>query len=319
MAKEQLQQGDSAAPAAKSKKGRRVRLIIGVVLIVLVVAFSGVNIIDMRQRINAETDEAARSLLWRGLQNDYIVFAGLLIVALGITFGIMPARRPLPLRIIGCVVWIAGLVITAETAYLAVQTVIHSRQADVDPEAQKAVVVGMALNPNSSAPFDLNARLNTAAAWWQDHQEHELIVTAGTDYIPVESADGGDVTSVEGTQNTLAGRGDDRKKKGTSTPSVMQNLLRGLGVTPRWITQEKNSKSLNEIFGQVVSMRGMNADTPIIVITNGCYMNDTVRLARQAGFTRISRLPADSSVGGYLTSILWETWLENDPLLKAAQ
>ena len=48
-------------------------------------------------------------------------------------------------------------------------------------------------------------------------------------------------------------------------------------------------------------------------------MNDTVRIAKDAGFTNVSRLPARSTFWGYLSGILWETWLENDPVLVAAQ
>lgn len=317
MAKEKQLKDVQDSPSRRSATLRKVRVIIGLILVVLVVALALIVTIHMRQRINSEASEAAKSLLWRGLQDDYIVFAGMLVVALGLVFGLVPKKRSAALCIITCTVWGIGLLITAEAAYLTAKTVIHSRQQDVSPEARHVVVVGMALNSNSSAPYELAARLDTAAAWWQGHQDSEIIVTTGTDFIPVETADGGEVTTVEDTVKSDLPR--TTKKQGTTTASVMLNMLKNTGVPTRWITQEKKSTNTEEVFAQVITMKGIKSSTPIIIVTNGCYMNDTVRIAKEAGFTDVSRLPAPSAFGGYLTNILWETWLENDPVLVAAQ
>lgn len=322
MSKKKGKNNNQKSPARKIKTRGKVRIAIGLVLFALVLADALIVIIDMRQRISIETNEAAKSLLWRGLQNDYIVFSAMLIVTLGIVFGLAPKRRNVALCIVCCTIWGISLLVTAEAAYLTAKTVIRSNQKEINPEARHLIVVGTALNPNSSAPYDLSARLDTVSAWWLEHQEDDVIVTTGTDFVPVETEDGGEVTTVENTtQNNLKGRGDDKKKQGTSTSSVMINILRKKGVLPRYITKETDSTSLPDIFEKVLTLKDssrkpITTDTPIIIVTNGCYMNDTVRIAREAGFTNISRLPAPSTFQGYLTNILWETWLAYDPALN---
>lgn len=320
MAKKQIKSRNKGASAHKARS--TIRVIIGLVLFALVVTVALIVIIDMRQRINIETNEATKSLLWRGLQNDYIVFGAMLIVTLGIIFGLAPRKRNVALCIAGCIIWGISLLVTAEAVYLSVRTVVRSNEKEINPEASHLVVMGTALNPNSSAPYDLSVRLDTAAEWWLEHQEHDVIVTTGTDFVPVETADGGEVTTVENTtQNTLSGRGDDKKKQGTSTSSVMINILRKKGVLPRVIDKETASTNTREIFDEILKLKDshrkpITTDTPIIIVTNGCYMNDTVRIAREAGFTDISRLPAPSSFSGYLTNVLWETWLTYDPFIS---
>ena len=144
MEDEQVRLADQQPAPGKKGKRSKVRIILGLVLVALVIAFSLIVLISMRQRIDA-AEGAEKNLLWRGLQDDYIVCASLLVVALGIAFGIAPARRNIVLRILGGIVWCAALAVTVEAVYLCTQTIIHSSDRDDTSEAKYAVLVGDAL------------------------------------------------------------------------------------------------------------------------------------------------------------------------------
>ncbi len=348
MAKVRLQKDDSQPVSENPRKRSKIRIILGCVLVAAVVALALMNILPLRQRIDT-ADGAIKPLLWRGLQNHYVVFSAMLVVALGIAFGIMPARRPLALRIIGCIVWIAGLAVTADAVYLTAQTIRHSNRAEVAPEAGYVVVLGGELD-NGNLPPDLAARLDTAAEWWKAHQGNTtLIMSNASSSIVAE-----EVTVVKAAvSNNLPGR---KKKQGVTLRTIMSSALESSGVKSEneneiLVRMETDSRNVSEAFDNILhdpaflkylnkktadddpdlnqllemkendpsSVVCVEENTPIIVITNGCYMNETVLLAKNAGFTNISRLPAASSFSGYLTNALWETWLEHDPVLKAAE
>ena len=75
---------ESAAPRKRVSRRR----VIGIALIVLVTVFTLIVTVVMRQRIEA-AEESMKPYLRRALQNDLIVCAGLLIVAIGVAFDFM--------------------------------------------------------------------------------------------------------------------------------------------------------------------------------------------------------------------------------------
>ena len=327
MAKELLP-NDTLQPSEEKSPGRgKWRLIVGLIVLALVVAFSLIVIITMRQRIN-EADELTRPLLWRGLRDTYVFCGAMLIVALGITFGagILPCRRPMALRVIGAVIWVAALAVTVEGVYATTRTAIHSGKQEIASEARYLLVPGAALTENRTTD-ELADRLDTASDWWVSHQDATMVTMKATDAVLVETFDGGETTKQKSKVNTsLPGR---KKSQGVTASSVMKTHVgdylvdyfpkdsKGDQDIPETVLlQEDNSKTVREGFEQVLAMDGIDADTPIIIVTNGCQMGDTVRIAKEVGFTDVSRLPAPSSFWGYMSNIMWETWLENDPDLS---
>ena len=317
----------SLSAAEKADKRRKIRLIAGLVLIGLVIAFSLISIINIRQRI-VEADEVSEPLLWRGLQDTYIFCGALLIVALGIAFGvgIVSSGRPRALRIIGAVIWFAALAVSAEGIYAMTRTVIHSNQQEVAADARYLVVVGTPLTENRTTD-ELAARLDTASDWWETHQDSTMITTKATDAVLVETFDGGETTKQKAKVSTsLPGR---KKSQGVTTNSVMKTHIceyleayfpknaKGEQDIPETVLiQEDQSVNVRQAFEQLLAMDMIDENTPIVVVINGCQMGEAVRIAREAGFTDISRLPAGSSFWGYMSNIMWETWLENDPELS---
>ena len=316
---------DNESPRKRSK----IRLILGCVLVALVLVFSLIVLINMRQRVGAASG-AEQDLLWRGLQDDYIFCICLLIVSLGIAFGIAPSRRSTAMRIVGGVIWCIALVVVVETGWLAAKTIIHSGQQEIAPEAKHVVVVGSALTEKDKQPTPmLEDRLDTAADWWKGHQDDSLIVCRATESV-VETFYGGSIEKKESkVKNTMPGR---KSRKGTTPETVLTTHITDRGVPASSVIMETDSTNAEEAFEKVLGLKELYAgteldtkvdldittDTPIVIVTNGCFMNDTIRQARKAGFTNISRLPAPSTFGDYLSSFLWETWLENDPVLKAS-
>ena len=330
MEDEQVRLADQQPAPGKKGKRSKVRIILGLVLVALVIAFSLIVLISMRQRIEA-AEGAEKNLLWRGLQDDYIVCASLLVVALGIAFGIAPARRNIVLRILGGIVWCAALVVTAEAAYLCTKTIIHSKQSEIAPEATHVIVVGTALSEADKQPTEeLSHRLDTAADWYENSGRDDalVVICKATDAV-IETFNGEDYTQTKAKVNTsMPGR---KKRKGSTPETVLVTVMMEKGIPENALVMENQSRNPKEGFEQVLELAALYADvdvgkdvridkdTPVIIVTNGCYMNDTVRLAQEVGFTNISRLPAPSTFGEYLNNFLWETWLENDPALQPAE
>ena len=308
---------DQPFPPSNQRRRSIVRVVIGLVLVALVIAFSLIVLIGMHQRIDA-AGEAEKALLQRGLQNDYIVCVSLLIIALGITFGLAPVRRHVVLCIIVCAVWGCALLVVGEAAYLVGDTIIHSSDRDDTSEAQYAVVVGEPLRERQ-ATGELAARLDTAAGWWKEQNDNNIvIIVSNASAVSVESDFEEEAETQEAAvEVSHAGR---VKSKGNTPSSVMKSTLEEKGVPKYAVKEEKVSDSVRSCFEQVLKQfNKIREDTPVVIITNGCYMNDTVRIAKEVGFTNISRLPAASGFKGYVTDVLWETWLRCDPVLKAAE
>ena len=327
MAKVQLQKKETEKEkSTRARKRGKARRITGLVLIGLVAAFSLIVIITMRERIQ-EADDISRPLLWRGLQDTYIFCGALLIVALGIAFGIgiLTPQRKKALRIVTAVIWVAALAVSVEGVYAMARTIIHSGQQDISSDARYMVVVGTPLTENRTTD-ELAARLDTASDWWKDHPDSTIITTKATDAVLVETFDGGETTKQKATVSTsLPGR---KKSQGVTTTSVMKTHIGDYleeyfprkangdhDIPEEVLIQEDKSANVRQAFEEVLAMDQIDENTPIIVVTNSCLMGDTVRIAEETGFQNISRLPAPSSFWGYLTNIMWETWLENDPAI----
>lgn len=296
------------------RKGGKIRLIVGIALVVLVVVFALTVTVQMRQRIEA-ADEAAKPLLRRALLDNWVAFTGMLIVSLAVVFGIMPFKKNLALKIICCVIFGIGVLVTAESLILSGRMLIGVFQKDASPDAQYVVVLGSELNEDKSPTADLTSRVNTAWKWWNSHPETTLILS--------NSAEGGEAASSSSTTVTskvstsLPGRTS--KKKGNTPSAVMSNILqKDKGVPAEQIIVEDQSRNEEQGFENILAMENIDESTAIVVVTTNYDMVRAVEAAEKAGFTNISRLPAPASFWEFGTNLLWETWNEYDPVLKAA-
>ena len=288
------------ADGAPVRKHRNLRRIIGIVLLVLVVVFGLITIITMRQRVEA-ADEMSRPILQRALMYDLIVVAGVLIVALGITFDVFTAVRNRVVRIIGYVVWGAGIAIVAEALLMSGSVIIGNMNRKAPAETRYVMVVGSALAEDNSIPGELNARLRTAGNWWKDHPDTTVIVT---------------------------GSGKASKKKNTSLAglSIVGSPVDTIGasLTARSVPEDSvlkvgRSDSPEQGFENLLKQDGIGTDTPIVLIVDPYDMGKTARIAEEAGFTSVSTLPADSNIWSFGTNVLWDVWNRYDPDLKPAE
>ena len=153
----QIQEADGA-PVRNRPKARR---IIGIALIVLVVAFALISTVSMHQRAEA-ADEAAKPLLQRALQNNLIVCAGFLIVGIGIAFDTLTGARNVVVRVIGYIIWAAGIMVATEAILLCGTVLLGNSDRNIPRDTRYVMVVGTALEENSAIPGELSTRLETA-------------------------------------------------------------------------------------------------------------------------------------------------------------
>ncbi|MBR4458099.1 MAG: YdcF family protein [Clostridia bacterium] len=304
--------GDTSA-----RKRGKVRLTIGGILIALVAAFTLIVTVTMRQRIEA-ADAAMKPLLWRGLQNDLIVCAGLMIVAVGITFNVFTKSRHLAVKILGYAVWGLGILITAEALLLTGDVLLRSTARDAAPDAPYAVVISGAINADKSLPVDLTARVDTAVDWWKSHPGTTLILAgdSGADY------DENAASTAKKKTNTLLSsmnKSSSVSKDSNTESGAMKTALIDRGVEETAIRMTKQSLTDETRFENLLSMTGVEADTPIVLITNNYDMNRIVGIAQDSGFTNVTRLPAPAGFWEFGTNILWQVWSEYDPVLRPAK
>ncbi len=318
------------------RKHRNLRLKIGITLILLAVAFTLIVTITMRQRIEA-ADEAAKPLLWRGLQNDLIVCTGLLIVTIGFTFDFLTKSRLKGVRILGYVIFGIGVLIAAEALFMSGRIVIRDMKRDAAPEAPYVVVLGTELGEGNTATLDLSARLDTALTWWKDHPDTTLVVTGG-----------GEATKAKAAKYQTRGASTSNKRKSAvdTIGSLMADrvtvvLMERAGLVidesmeaedskaskrkeefknqaEAMIVKVGQSETAEEAFANLLTQRGFETDTLIVLVTNNYDMEEAVLAAEAAGFTNVTRLPAPSDFWQYGTNVLWEVWKEYDPAVSPA-
>lgn len=326
-------------PAAP--KHGKARLIVGITLIVLVVIFALLSTIVMRQRIEA-ADEAAKPLLRRGLQNDLIVFIGLLIVVVGFTFDILTGSRFRAVRLVGYAVFGIGILVTAEALFMSGRIAIRDKVRTASPKAPYVLVLGTDLiGEKNEAPLDLNARLDTALDWWKEHSDVKVIV-AGTGTVAkastrkyttpgYTSSNKGKsavdsigsymtqritavLTAREDAESAEAGPQEGQKKE-----TADQRKERIKAEAEAMIIKLGESGDAESAFRNLLGLEGIDTDTPIVLITNDYDMEEAIRTAEELGFTDVTRLPAPSDFWMYGTNVLWNVWREYDPALRPVE
>ena len=144
--------------------------------------------------------------------------------------------------------------------------VAFSGYADRPQDDEKAVVVlGAGLHGERLSSL-LQYRLDTALAWWQDHPQALMVVTGGQ------------------------GPGEDIPEA-----VAMKRYLMQQGVPEEQIVQEDKSTSTEENFRfarTLLGQRGVQANDPIVLVTNGFHCYRAGKYAKLAGFTDVDALPA---------------------------
>ncbi len=289
---------------AVGRKRPRVRRIIGVTLLLLVVAFTVYTTVSMHQRIEA-AGEAEKPMLQRALQNNLIVCAGFLIVAVGITFDVLTSMRFKFFRIVGYTIWGLGILIAAEAVLMSAAVLIEEGGKEAAADTPYVLVLGKSLGEKSEIPSDLSERLNTAVEWQKGHEGSVMIVTGA-----------GKATKNSAKKNDMPGLAITARKSDVD--------IIGMSLTDRGIPEDSFLKigrceSDEQSFENLLKADGIEADTPIAVVIDNFDMDRTRRLAEAAGFTSVTALPTTPSLWDFGTVTLWKVWNTFDPNVKPAE
>ena len=203
--------------------------------------------------------------------------AALLLAALDVRFGLLACAAPSLLHMLSGIARPAVRYGSALVLILAGHVAVGGLISDSAGE-KYAVVLGMALE-NGEPNRDLLLRVETAVHLALSDPDVTLILTGGNP----DSA-------------------------GRTEADVMRDLLTAGGVpAERIVTEDRASDTVANFRN---SARICAPDEPIVIITSNYHMNRAVRLAKKAGFTRISRLPAPARAIYYPANVMWEIVME---------
>ena len=252
--------------------------IIGTVLIAVAVLFTAYLSVVMVRRIRAVVLKTAYRKVFR---YELIVCVCFILCALDFRFGIFTIPGPDVLKAAGWAFRILVFIVTAVflffMARIAAAGCVHSQAL-----ARSAVVLGLALE-NGQPTDDLLSRLDAAAQFAKENPDAVLILTGGN---PDES--------------------------GRTEAAVMRNLLAERGVPENRMVPEDQAEDTKENFRNTARL--VSPDEPIVLITSDYHMHRALRTAKNAGFTRVYRLPAPSSRRRYGANVMLEAMMELNEL-----
>ena len=254
--------------------------ILGDILLALVIVFTACLCLVMLRRIRLVV-----------LRKDYeklfvyqLILCGvLLLFALDVRFGFWTALRPKVFQIIGWALRMVFVVLTAVTLFFCGKVAVGGMIRTAAP-AERALVLGMALE-GGEPTRDLILRVETAQRFLRDNPEASLILTGG-------NADA----------------------SGRTEAAVMRDLLAARGVPAERLILEDQASSTKENFSNTARL--VDPAAPIVLISSDYHMDRAVRIAGQAGFTRVLRLPAPSDFLAYGASMMSEVVLTLNDLTK---
>ena len=87
--------------------------------------------------------------------------------------------------------------------------------------------------------------------------------------------------------------------------------------TPEAILQENEALTLEENFANVLAMGVLDPEAPLVLVTSNYQMDRAVKIAEEAGFARVTRLPAAAGFWAFGANLLYETWMARDPAMEA--
>ena len=255
-----------------------VRQKIGTILIVLAVAFTVYLSIIMIRRINTVVLKAAYTKIFC---NELAACAFFILFALDVRFGFTGAEN-MVLKIAGWCLRILVVFVTAVLLFFIGKITIGSFVCTEAP-AKNAIVLGLALE-NGKPTDDLVSRLDTAEKYLQRNPDTTLILTGGN---PDES--------------------------GRTEAAVMRELLTERGVKEDRMRLEDQAATTKDNFRNTARLT--DPEEPIVLISSNYHMDRAVQTAHSAGFSKILRLPAPSSLISFGANVMWEVILELDDLV----
>ena len=249
------------------------RRVVGDVLIGAVAALTVDLSVVMPRRI--------RSVVLRGdyrriFRHELALCAALMLFALDVRFGFLGKPRLIAARIAGVALRAALAALAALFAFYCHRVVAGGRVDTAGPAAY-AIVPGLALEDGAPAK-DLLLRLETARRYLEAHPGAALILTGGN---PGAS--------------------------GRSEAAVMRGILASEGVPGSRMILEEASESTRANF--VNAARMIDPGEPVVLISSDYHMDRAARIAAEAGFARVMRLPAPSDPARYIANMMWEVML----------
>ncbi len=263
------------------KRGKTMaRRVAGDLLIALAAAFTIYLAVIMTHRINAVVLKDSYVKIFR---YEMIICGVFLLLALDIRFGFLTKGNGF-LRAAGWAARILLIFVTAAVLFFCGKITAGSLIRTAE-SAKHALVLGLALEDGRPTD-DLLSRLDTARQYLEENPETTLILTGGNAAEP-----------------------------GRTEAEVMRDLLAEQGVPPEKMILEDQAETTKENFRNVVRMA--DPGEPVVLITSDYHMDRAAKTAADAGFTRVTRLPAKSSAVYFGANVMWETILElNELTLK---
>lgn len=245
------------------------RQFIGNVLVVLVLGFTVWVSVVTLWRIQSVVLKSDYLRLYLG---ELALCAILLACALDVRFD-LAMKLPAPLGLI-----LRVIVIALAVAILILLLCIAINGMISEPgQTQYALVLGMALE-DGKPTGDLLRRLDVAESILQENPEAALILCGGNP-----------------------------DQTGVTEAAVMRDLLIARGVPSEKLILEDRSSITEENFSFTAGM--VDPSEPIALITSDFHMTRALRCAAQAGFHRVLRRPAPSSILRFGPNLLAEAVL----------
>ena len=256
----------------------KARRAVGTALLLLAAAFTVYLSVIMIHRINAVVLKATYTKIFR---YELAACACFILFAADVRFGFTRAKNK-ALKAAGWCLRVIVVLVTAVLLFFIGKITIGSFICTEAP-AKNAVVLGLALE-NGKPADDLFSRLDTAAGYLRRNPDAMLILTGGN---PDES--------------------------GKTEAAVMRDILLERGIKEDRMRLEDRAETTKENFSNTVRL--VNPDDPVVLISSNYHMDRAVLTARSAGFSQILRLPAPSSPVFFGANVMWEAVLELNDLV----
>ena len=216
--------------------------------------------------------------------NELILCGVLLLCSLDLRFGFLTMPGSVVLRTLGWVMRIVVIVFSLVIVFFCGK-VVSGSVINTAGEAENAIVLGMALE-NGVPQKDLIFRLDTAQRYLEEYPAATLILTGGNP-----------------------------DKSGLTEAAVMRELLMERGIPEERMILEDKATTTRENFTNSAQLLG--TAKPIILISSNYHMDRAVRMAKEAGFENILRLPAPSDPLQYGANVMWEMILDMNDLISS--
>ena len=256
------------------------RRILGDILLALFGFLTADTVIVMQRKINAVVLKADYQEIYH---YELALCAVLLLLALDVRFDLAALPKNRALRGGAWLLRTAVILLSGVILFFCGRVVTGSLIRS-EEKADRVIVLGLALE-NGQPAADLLSRLDTAQRYLESHPEAQLILTGG-------NAD----------------------ESGRTEAAVMRDILVGRGVPEDRLILEDQAATTKENFANTARM--LSGDEPVLLISSNYHMDRAVRTARQAGFSRVLRLPAPSGLFAYGSNMLWEVILEINEIVR---